>query len=563
MLNPKERAMRWVDSPNFDKATRAEVQKMLENEQRLLECFGQELSFGTGGLRGILGAGIGRMNRYTVARATQGLAIFIGEDGGAVAIGYDTRNGSREFAEVTAGVLAKNGLKAYLFDRPLPTPVLSFAVRELGCAAGVMITASHNPAEYNGYKVYGADGCQITDGVAREITEHMERIEYEMPCWLSLEEAYQKELLQDVPEQIYRSYLSHTLNGRLFPAGEAIPLKVVYSALCGTGIEPVDEILKLMPGVTMVRVEEQCSHNGDFPTCPRPNPELPEGLALSLEIAKREEADLLLATDPDCDRVGVAIRMGTGMYKILTGNEVGILLLEYILKSRTQSGTLPQDPLIIKTIVTSDLAFPIAQDYGAEVAEVLTGFKYIGERIGQLEAVGKEDRYVFGFEESCGYLAGNHVRDKDGVMACMLVTEMAQQAKACGTTIEHILEKLYSTYGVMENRLESYEIAGVLAMETMHATMRHLREQPPVQLAGSPITTSKDYLLGIDGLPSSDVLSYATDSGAKAIVRPSGTEPKVKVYLSVRAQTQSAAHSLVEQMARETGEWLGFENASH
>lgn len=561
MTDPREIAERWACGPCFDEKTRMEAQCILGDEQRLLECFGQELAFGTGGLRGILGVGIGRMNRYTVARATQGLADFLGQNGGAVAIGYDTRHGSREFAEVTTGVLAHNGLTAYLFDRPLPTPLLSFAVRELGCAAGVMITASHNPAEYNGYKVYGPDGCQSTDATTHAILKHMEDVEYEAVGCLSMEEAYHKGLLRSVPQALYHSYLTHTLNSRLFPVAEAdaTGLKVVYTALCGTGIEPVSDVLNKMPGITIVPVKEQCVHNGNFPTCPRPNPELPEALTLALEMAKREEADILLATDPDCDRVGVAVRTQTGEYQLLTGNEVGILLLQYIMQARTQSHSLPRNPLVIKTIVSSDLSALIAQAYGAEVVEVLTGFKYIGEEIGRLEAKGEERRYVFGFEESCGYLAATHVRDKDGVMACLLVTEMAQKAKAQGITMDRLLEKLYSTYGVMESRLENYNITGAFPMDVMSRIMKRLREHPPVQLAGEHITVIKDYLLGIDGLPISDVLSYSTSSGSKAIVRPSGTEPKIKVYISAKGQTHDLAVSLVEQIAKQVVGWISLE----
>lgn len=559
MINAKETANHWAHHPFFDRETQTEALRIMEDEQRLLHCFGEELTFGTGGLRGILGVGTNRMNRYTVARATQGLADFLGEKSLPVAIGYDTRHGSREFAEVTAGVLAENGLQAYLFDRPLPTPILSFAVRELGCAVGVMITASHNPAEYNGYKVYGSDGCQITDKAAQAVMERIERVEYEKTRWMGVDQARQKQLLLDVPGWVYKAYLDHTLACRLFPQGDAAGIKVVYTALNGTGTQPVSEALTAMPGVILVQVSEQCLPDGNFPTCPQPNPELPQALELALKAARAEQAELVLATDPDCDRVGVAVSKTNGEYHILTGNEVGLLIMDYVLGTRAKSGTLPENPLVIKTIVTSDLAFPIAQAHGAEVAEVLTGFKYIGERIGELEQSGQESRYVFGFEESCGYLAGTHVRDKDGVMACVLVTEMIQQYKAHGITLEQALDKLYRTYGTLESVLKTYEITGALPMVAMDRTMKRLREKPPLFLAGDRITTLRDYLPGIQGLPPSNVLSYATDTGAKAIIRPSGTEPKVKVYLFVRAANRPTAQDMLAQMVRETGEWLALE----
>lgn len=554
MENAKVKARFWLRRLPLDQETRAEISESMKDEQRLLECFGQELAFGTGGLRGILGMGTNRMNRYTVARATQGLADHLA--GGAVAIGYDTRYGSREFAEVTAGVLAKNGLTAYLFDRPLPTPLLSFAVRELGCPAGVMITASHNPAEYNGYKVYGMDGCQITDDAAREITGRIQRVRYEALGWMEEGEARRQGLLRDVPQRVYAAYIQRTLDCRLEPPGDAATLKVVYTALHGTGAEPVCEALSSMPGVALERVEAQCVPDGGFPTCPRPNPELPEALALGLKAARAATADLLLATDPDCDRVGVAAWRLDGEYQILTGNEVGLLLLEYVLRTRARHGTLPESPVVVKTIVTSDLAFPIAAAYGAEVVEVLTGFKYIGEKIGALAKRGQEDRFVFGFEESCGYLAGTHVRDKDGVMACLLITEMAQQYRACGLTLPQALTRLYDTYGIMENALQTYDIAGALPMEVMGKMMERLRAKPPDRLGGAPITVFRDYLPGLEGLPPSDVLSCATETGAKAIIRPSGTEPKIKVYLSARAKTRQAARDMLAGMLRETEEWL-------
>ena len=546
-----ERAEFWATDPHFDEATQKAAKELMSSEQELLSAFGTELTFGTGGLRGVLGVGTNRMNEYTVGRATQGLADHLQKNGGrSVAIGYDSRLRSREFAFFAAGVLARNGLTAYVYPRLMPTPMLSFAVRELGCDAGIVITASHNPAQYNGYKVYGADGCQITQEAAEAITACIENVPYGAAQALPEEESRAAGLLRDVPEEIVERFLEKTLSCRVAPEAAA-PLHLIYTPLHGTGLEPVTRVFSRMKGIRFTCVPEQTSPDGRFPTCPKPNPELREALRCGLELAEKENASLLIATDPDCDRVGVAVREKDGRYTVLTGNEVGLLLLEHILKTRAALHTMPEKPVVVKTIVTSDLAFAIARRYGAEVKECLTGFKYIGEIIGRLEQEGCPERYVFGFEESCGYLAGTHVRDKDGVMGSMLVAEMAQCAAAEGRTLAEEMERLYETYGFMENRLLNFDIAGAEPMKEMARVMAALRGEPIRTLAGSPVETVKDYGPGIEGLPKSDVLSYQTADGRKAIVRPSGTEPKVKVYLSARGVSRAEAEAALNRMEEE------------
>ena len=545
------RAALFAQDERFDGQTRREAAQAMENEQELLARFGSELAFGTGGLRGILGVGTARMNRYVVERATQGLADALRAKGGkSVAIAYDSRLCSAEFAQAAACVLAANGITAHVYNRLMSTPMLSFAVRELRCDAGIVVTASHNPAQYNGYKVYGPDGCQITEQWAASITACIAAVPYGAARTMDPAKARTAGLYRDIPQSVVDAFVEKTWACRVNPDVKA-PIRLVYTPLHGAGLEPVRAVLDRMEGVERIEVVQQCVPDGRFPTCPRPNPELREALALGLELARRERADLLLATDPDCDRVGVAVRREDGEYTVLTGNEVGLLLLQYLLRTRREKGAMPKDAVAVKTIVTSDLAFAIARDYGVTVTECLTGFKYIGEIIGRLEAAGEEDRFVFGFEESCGYLAGTHVRDKDGVMACMLVAEMAQAAADAKRTLADELDALYARYGCMENRLLSFDIAGAVPMEQMQAVMARLRAEPAAMLAGSRVIAAKDYAGGLEGLPRSDVLSYATEDGKKAIVRPSGTEPKVKVYLSAHADTRAGARAALDVMERE------------
>ena len=556
-MNIQDMLHLWKTNPIFDEKTREEVVDISGSEQEVLGRFGRELSFGTGGLRGMLGAGTNRMNRYTVARAAQGVASYLlSQQGKSVAIAYDSRNGSREFAMVTACVLAKNGFQAYCYSRLMPTPMLSFAVRELKCDAGVVITASHNPAEYNGFKVYGKDGCQITDHAASVITAHIDQVTYTQLSWLNEPEARSCGLLKDIPETVYQTFLEKTLSCRVENGDLPFTIRMVYTPLNGAGLEPIRDIFKRMGYSGCIEVKEQSAPDGNFPTCPRPNPEVRDALRLAIETARREKADLVTATDPDCDRIGVAVRDKDGEYQILTGNEVGLMLMEYVLRSRSEKGNMPRDPLVVKTIVTSDLGFAIADRYGVKLLEVLTGFKYIGEAIGRLELEGREDRYLFGFEESCGYLAGTHVRDKDAVLACMLVTDMAQHYARKGLSLLNVLETLYDTYGYMQNSLLNYDILDALPMRKMQAIMMRLREHPPQMLDKYAVTASRDYLPGLNNLPSSDVLSFENVQGDKAIVRPSGTEPKVKVYLFAKGTSLAETSAKLNEMTRQVEDWI-------
>ncbi len=557
-MNAFENAAVWASDIRFDSDTRRAAEQAKSNSDELMSAFGSELRFGTGGLRGIVGVGTARMNRYTVGRATLGLARYLKskKENPSVTISRDSRHGSDEFSNAAAAVCAAEGVRAYVFDEIAPTPMLSYAVRTLGCDAGIMITASHNPAEYNGYKVYGADGCQITDNAAEEITAFIEAADYAEAAHVPDDEARAAGLWLSVGDDVRRGFAEACLACRP-DASVNTDIKVVYTPLNGTGLMPVREVLGRMTGVNVIEVEEQLAPDGNFPTCKKPNPELDSALELGLKKAREMEADILIATDPDCDRVGVAARTAGGSYIRLSGNEVGLLLCEYILKTRKDKGTMPNDAVIVKTIVTSDIAFEIARAYGVRVSEVLTGFKYIGEVIGGLEAESRESSYVFGFEESCGYLAGTHVRDKDGVMACMLVCEMTQAFKTQGLTLPEALDMLYKTYGYMETTLLNYDIEGALPMEEMSKAMARLRNSPPAEIAGEKIASVKDYKDGLEGLPPSNVLSFSTASGLKAIVRPSGTEPKVKMYLSAKAHSADAAKSLIEKMKADAALWMG------
>ncbi len=475
-----------------------------------------ELDFGTGGLRGILGEGARRMNLHTVGRATQGVAEWV--SGGSAVVAYDTRLMSREFAEHTACVLAANGIQAWLFPRPVPTPTLSFAVRNLKADCGICITASHNPAEYNGYKVYGRDGGQITLADAETIKNFITGFTGTVKT-LTFEDAKAANMVRFTPESVLQTYLSEVEKLRL--TGAPCDLKVAYTPLNGAGRECVEVILRKI-GATVVTVAEQAEPDGHFPTCPKPNPEEDSALELGSKLCLSEDCDILLATDPDCDRVGVAVNHH-GKMRRLTGNEVGVLLLEYVARTQKKSGGLA--PVAVKTIVTTPMADAICKNYGIELRNVLTGFKYIGEQIGLLEQAGEAERFLFGFEESCGYLSGTHARDKDGVNAAVLICDMAADYKRRGLTLADAIETLYETYGRWATRLTSIEASGEVVAK--------LRRNPLTIVVGSPVLSVTDYLDGINGLPPADVLSYTLDYGT-IIVRPSGTEPKVKIYYLLR-----------------------------
>ena len=515
----------------------AELTALEGNETALTDRFYKDLEFGTGGLRGILGVGTNCMNIYTVAKATEGVALYmVRKEMRAVAISYDSRIHSETFARLAACIFAERGIKAVIVKELMPTPFLSYMTRKCGCDMGIMITASHNPACYNGYKVYNSDGCQITDKAAAEISACIAEIPYFASEYRPFSEYLESGQVQFCSDETEEEYLDYVRAAISFPVSS---LSVAYTALNGTGYRIIPKLLHSLGIGELYAVPEQTVPDGNFPTCPYPNPEKAEALTLGLQTAERNCCDILLATDPDADRVGVAV-FDEGRYKLLTGNETGILLCDYLLNKRRKEGTLPETPLIIKTIVTTELAFPIVQNYGGRVIEVLTGFKYIGEQIGLLEKAGREGDFVLGFEESYGYLAGTQVRDKDAVQACALICEMAAYYKAKGKTLCDVLGELYQKYGRYYHSLYSYEFEGAKGSETMQRLMKRLRDSGGTVLDGVQIESVKDYLHGIDGLPASNVLSYRLKDGNSFIVRPSGTEPKIKVYVTTKDDASAA-----------------------
>lgn len=489
------------------------------------------LKFGTGGLRAVMGPGPDHLNLETVQEATLGVAAYAKEESESpsAAIAYDSRMHSEEFAREAARVLALKGCRAYIYPKLMPTPALSFAVRHLKCTVGICVTASHNPREYNGYKVYSSDGCQVTSEAADRIQKHIEKADKaEAGEEKSFEELLDEGAIVWIDDKTVKAFLASVIRRRTRKKLTS-DLKVVYTPLHGAGLSLVTSVLKYI-GIQKIQiVPEQAKPDGTFPTCPYPNPEDDNALKLGLEWCSKTDADLLIATDPDSDRLGVAAKKD-GVYQRLNGNQVGILLLDYILKCRKEAGTLPERPLVVRTIVSTSMTDRIAAHYGAEVIQTLTGFKYIGEQIGLLEKAGEEERYVFGFEESCGYLIGSYVRDKDAVGAAMLVCEMADALKAEGRTLWDALDELYRSYGRYETTLKTYEFAGEEAEKRMSRIREGLKRQEGMKFAGSPVTRYKDYREGTDGFPASDVLQLWMEDGSEAVIRPSGTEPKIKVY---------------------------------
>ena len=510
------------------------------------DAFYRDLAFGTGGLRGVLGAGTNRMNIHTVERASQGLADYVcarfPEEARRIAVSYDSRVLSEAFARAAAGVFAANGIRAYIYPRLMPTPCLSYAVRALGCAAGVMVTASHNPAKYNGYKVYGPDGCQITTEAAKAILAAIERLDlFDDIRRADFDLALSDGRIEWIGEDVYTGFIEEVKKQSLL-GGEAVDKSaaIVYSPLNGTGLRPVLRALAESGYANVTVVKEQERPDGRFPTCPFPNPEIEEAMALGLAYARRLDADLLLATDPDCDRCGIAVRDG-GDYRLLSGNETGMLLLDYICRRRLALGAMPDRPVLVKTIVTTDMAQRIADKYGVQTVNVLTGFKYIGETIARLEAEGRADRYIFGFEESYGYLSGTYVRDKDAVNAALLICEMFAWYRARGVGLLERLNALYAEFGYCLNTLHSYRFEGSAGFGRMRAIMAAFRGNVR-ELGGRKVERTLDYAPGLDGLPKSDVLKFLMD-GASVVVRPSGTEPKLKVYASVTAPDRAEAQA--------------------
>ena len=517
------------------------------------DAFYRDLEFGTAGLRGIIGAGTNRMNIHTVARATQGFADYLNSrfDHPSVAIARDSRRKGQLFVETAAGVLAANGGKAYVYPRIEPTPALSFAVRDLGCAGGICMTASHNPAPYNGYKAYGPDGCQITTQASRDISDAIAAVDmFDGVSIMPFPDALEAGLVEWIGEDTLDRFIDCVAAQSLEPAGaldDPSPLSVVYTPLNGTGLECVERILERVGVTDVTLVPEQAQPDGDFPTCPYPNPEIREALECGIRVCEQVHPDLLLATDPDADRVGIAVE-DAGDYVLLSGNETGVLLLDYIARMRREAGCDLSRCIAVTTIVSSAMVDALAAEYGFEVRRVLTGFKYIGELIGELEEAGEQDRFIFGFEESYGYLSGPHVRDKDAVNASMLICQMARYWRSRGMNLVQALEALYDRFGFYANRTVSLTYPGADGAARMAAIMASLRSQAPFDVAGVAVAASVDYAPGYAGLPSADVVQLDLENGWKVIVRPSGTEPKIKAYLFACEPTRAEAESALDAM---------------
>ena len=545
---------RWQEARLDDPALTAELAAIAGNDNEIKERFAVALKFGTAGLRGVLGAGSNRMNIYTVRQATQGLANWVKTQGGnqLVAISYDSRINSDVFAKEAARVLAANGVKVRIYDALMPVPALSFATRYYHANAGVMITASHNPAKYNGYKAYGPDGCQVTDDAAAVIYDEIQKTDILTGAKLvSFQEGLDSGLISyvgdDCKEALYDAIKARSVRpGLCKTAG----LKLVYSPLNGSGLVPVTRILHDIGIDDITIVPEQQYPDGNFPTCPYPNPEIFEALRLGLELAEKTGADLMLATDPDADRVGIAIRCPDGSYQLVSGNEVGVLLLDYICAGRIEKGTMPKNPVAVKSLVSTPLADAVAKSYGVEMRNVLTGFKWIGDQIARLEAAGEVERFIFGFEESYGYLAGPYVRDKDAIIGSMLICEMAAYYRSIGSSIKERLEAIYAKFGRYLNKTDSFEFPGLSGMDKMADIMRALRQNPPKEIAGYAVTHVTDYEKPEQtGLPAANVLVYALEGGATVVIRPSGTEPKIKAYFTTLGKNLEEAQAQKDKLA--------------
>lgn len=537
---------RWLKEATADNDIIIELQKM-EDDREIEDAFYTNLAFGTGGLRGIIGAGTNRMNIYTVAKASQGLADYVIKNHTInkrkIAVSYDSRNKSYLFAQVASGVFAANGIKVEIYKELMPTPCLSYAVRELECAAGIMITASHNPGVYNGYKVYGTDGCQITNEAAEQILIEINKLDaFNDVKKMNFGIGISSEKITYIPDDVYTTYVKEIKKRSLLPEDVDVDksVSIVYTPLNGTGLKPVLRTLKESGYINIIVVQEQKLPNGNFPTCPYPNPETKEAMDLGMEYAKKHKAELLLATDPDCDRVGIAVRNENNEYMLLSGNEVGLLLLNYICSRRQAMNNMPVDPVLIKTIVSIDMAERIAANYGVRTINVLTGFKYIGEQMGLLEANGKIHSFIFGFEESYGYLSSPHVRDKDAVDGAFIICEMFTYYRSQGISLLKKLSDLYEEYGYCLNTLHSFDFLGAQGFVKMQEIMGRFRSSIE-SFGGKKILRCLDYSTGIDGLPKSDVLKFLLEDNCSVVIRPSGTEPKLKIYFSVSAINSKVA----------------------
>ncbi len=567
---------RWLVSDAVDEQSKAELLAIKGDNKEIEERFYRELEFGTAGMRGILGAGTNRINIYNVRQASMGVAKYVLDANGmdkGVLIGYDTRHMSREFAEETAKVIADKGIKVYLFDTVHSVPEVSFGIRELGCAAGVMITASHNPKEYNGYKVYGPDGGQLPPEAVQTVIDEMARTDiFDGVTYTDLDNAIAKGIIETVGPELNEKFINIVMTQQQNPEAvkeTADTFKLIYTPFHGTGSRPIKEVLKRMGFKNVLVVKEQDTEDGDFPTVKSPNPENKEGFTIAIEMAKANDVDVIIGTDPDCDRVGVVVRDMDGVYHTLTGNQTGALLVEYILRSKKEKGVLPDNGVVIKTIVTTELAAAIAQSYGMEVMNVLTGFKYIGEKMTEFAEL-KNHTYLIGFEESYGYLVGNHARDKDGVVATMLIAEMAAYYKTKGKSLYEALQDIYNKYGFYTERTVSFTMPGKDGMDKMAKILADLREIPITDVAGMDIVKYTDYqnqtvkdrrggVAPLKGLPKSNVLRYdLSDEKTYFIIRPSGTEPKIKVYLGTFADSTAVAEHIIDKVLGSVQTQLGL-----
>lgn len=546
MSNAELNFKQWSAYHLEDEGLTDELKKISTDKKRINDAFYRDLEFGTGGLRGVIGVGTNRMNVYTVAKASQGLANYVvqnfKEEQRKIAISYDSRIKSDRFAQVAAEVFVANGIQVYMYSKIMPTPTLSFAVRELECAAGIMITASHNPSKYNGYKVYGPDGCQITTEAATVILDEIEKLDiFSDVKRVDFATAIEKSKITYIGNDIFDKFIKEVQSQSLLGNEEVDKnVAIVYSPLNGTGLVPITTVLKKSGFNNITVVKEQEQPDGNFPTCPYPNPEIHEAMELGIKYAQDKNADLLLATDPDCDRVGIAVKNSKGEHILLSGNETGMLLLDYICSRRITLGTMPENPELVKTIVTIDMADRIATHYGVKTINLLTGFKFIGEEIGRLEKEGHKDSYIFGFEESYGYLSGTYVRDKDAVNGVFLICEMFAYYKSQGISLLDKLNELYSTYGYTLNTLHSYAFEGETGFEKMQSVMNKFRGS--IQSIGSEnVKKAYDFSTGINNLPKSNVLKFTLSNNCSVVIRPSGTEPKLKTYISVSANTNEEA----------------------
>ncbi len=559
----------WLENATGDPDLTAELESIKGKDDEILDRFYRSLEFGTAGLRGVIGAGTNRMNIYTVGRATQGLADFLNKnyENPSIAIGYDSRIKSEYFSKEAAAILAANGIKVYIYDELEPTPCLSFAIRYFHTSSGIILTASHNPAKYNGYKCYNPKGYQMTDEEAAETYDFIQKVDYFTGIKkIDFDKAVAEGKIEYIGQEVINAFLDEVQKQCVNPqVVKESGLKVIYTPLNGTGNKPVRQILKRIGVENVYVVPQQEKPDGNFPTCPFPNPEIKQVFEIGLEMNKKIGADILLATDPDCDRVGIAVPNKEGELVLMSGNEVGAMLLNYLLSQRKEKGTLPKSAIAVKSFVSTDLAEKIAKQYNCTFKNLLTGFKYIGELITNLEAQGRADDFVMGFEESYGYLAGTHARDKDAVVASMLICEMAAYYKTKGMNLVDVMNSLYDEFGYYCNIVESYTFEGAAGMEKMAQIMDGLRSNPPKAIAGMAVTAVSDYKTSVTKyadreeiieLPKSNVLAYALENGNKLIVRPSGTEPKIKAYITAVGESRADASAIADTLVAAANEFM-------